>query len=52
MRIMNRCGGMVLDALIYIKNRYDPTLTYRRYENYRKNNKIDLVEKVFVVLVR
>jgi succinate dehydrogenase (ubiquinone) iron-sulfur subunit len=27
---LNRCGPMVLDALIYIKNELDPTLTFRR----------------------
>jgi succinate dehydrogenase / fumarate reductase iron-sulfur subunit len=27
---MDDCGPMVLDALIYIKNRIDPTLTFRR----------------------
>lgn len=27
---LDRCGPMVLDALIYIKNRLDPTLAFRR----------------------
>jgi succinate dehydrogenase (ubiquinone) iron-sulfur subunit len=27
---LNKCGPMVLDALIYIKNEIDPTLTFRR----------------------
>ena len=27
---LEQCGPMVLDALIYIKNRIDPTLTFRR----------------------
>ncbi|MGH8643191.1 MAG: succinate dehydrogenase iron-sulfur subunit [Gammaproteobacteria bacterium] len=27
---LDRCGPMVLDALIYIKNELDPTLTFRR----------------------
>jgi len=27
---MDKCGPMVLDALIYIKNEVDPTLTFRR----------------------
>src|SRR4029077_4466350 len=27
---MNECGPMVLDALIWIKNTIDPTLTFRR----------------------
>ncbi len=27
---LSRCGPMVLDALIYIKNEIDPTLTFRR----------------------
>lgn len=27
---LNQCGPMVLDALIYIKNELDPTLTFRR----------------------
>src|SRR5690606_39933411 len=27
---MDDCGPMVLDALIYIKNNIDPTLTFRR----------------------
>ena len=27
---MNDCGPMVLDALLYIKNKVDPTLTFRR----------------------
>ncbi|SVC59264.1 uncharacterized protein METZ01_LOCUS312118, partial [marine metagenome] len=27
---MNSCGSMVLDALIEIKNKIDPTLTFRR----------------------
>jgi succinate dehydrogenase / fumarate reductase iron-sulfur subunit len=27
---MDDCGPMVLDALLYIKNRIDPTLTFRR----------------------
>ena len=27
---LDRCGPMVLDALIYIKNEIDPTLTFRR----------------------
>ena len=27
---MNECGPMVLDALIWIKNSIDPTLTFRR----------------------
>lgn len=27
---MSKCGPMVLDALIYIKNEVDPTLTFRR----------------------
>ncbi len=27
---MSECGPMVLDALIWIKNRIDPTLTFRR----------------------
>ena len=27
---MSDCGPMVLDALIYIKNKIDPTLTFRR----------------------
>ena len=27
---MDDCGPMVLDALIYIKNKIDPTLTFRR----------------------
>ncbi|TVQ81710.1 MAG: succinate dehydrogenase iron-sulfur subunit [Micavibrio sp.] len=27
---MDKCGTMVLDALIYIKNNIDPTLTFRR----------------------
>ena len=26
----NKCGPMVLDAIIYIKNEIDPTLTFRR----------------------
>lgn len=28
--IYDRCGPMVLDALIKIKNEMDPTLTFRR----------------------
>ena len=28
---LNKCGPMVLDALIKIKNEMDPTLTFRRY---------------------
>jgi succinate dehydrogenase (ubiquinone) iron-sulfur subunit len=28
--ILSRCGPMVLDALIKIKNEMDPTLTFRR----------------------
>ena len=27
---MNECGPMVLDALLWIKNTIDPTLTFRR----------------------
>ncbi len=27
---LNKCGAMVLDALIHIKNKIDPTLTFRR----------------------
>ena len=27
---LNNCGPMVLDALIKIKNEFDPTLTFRR----------------------
>ena len=27
---LDKCGAMVLDALIYIKNEIDPTLTFRR----------------------
>ena len=27
---LDRCGLMVLDAIIYIKNEFDPTLTFRR----------------------
>ena len=27
---LDQCGPMVLDALIYIKNDIDPTLTFRR----------------------
>ena len=27
---LDQCGPMVLDALTYIKNEYDPTLTFRR----------------------
>src|SRR5918996_3896611 len=27
---LDKCGPMVLDALIYIKNELDPTLTFRR----------------------
>src|SRR5210317_1097966 len=27
---LNKCGPMVLDALIYIKNELDPSLTFRR----------------------
>lgn len=27
---LNKCGTMVLDALIKIKNTVDPTLTFRR----------------------
>lgn len=27
---LNKCGAMVLDALIKIKNEMDPTLTFRR----------------------
>ena len=30
---MNECGPMVLDALIWIKNTIDPTLTFRRSGN-------------------
>ena len=28
--VLHRCGPMVLDALIKIKNEIDPTLTFRR----------------------
>ena len=27
---MNKCGPMVLDAILKIKNELDPTLTFRR----------------------
>ena len=27
---LDKCGPMVLDAIIYIKNELDPTLTFRR----------------------
>lgn len=28
---INRCGPMILDALLKIKNEQDPTLAFRRY---------------------